>query len=171
MAEPIPFEAPRRDPRAELLLKLQNAPLDHAEALLDAYAVLQLLRDKGLLEIAKGALGSGEKVLGILTETIDSKEFIRTVRNLVILGKIVGSIDPVVLEKIVGSVSGSFEKARTEKPPGLLHLLGAMTGRNSRRALGPIVAALGALGEGLDGNKIAPVESRKKKVTRHRVID
>jgi uncharacterized protein YjgD (DUF1641 family) len=158
MAEPIPFPPPPRDPRAALIRQLENAPMDHAEALLDAYAILQLLRDKGLLEIAKGALGSGEKIL-------------RAVRNLVILGKIAGSLDPVVLEKIVAAVSGSVSEARTQKPPGLLHLLGTLAGPDSRRALGPIVTALASLGATLDESKNPPAGLPKKTVTRHTVID
>jgi uncharacterized protein YjgD (DUF1641 family) len=171
MAEPIPFPPPPRDPRAALIRQLENAPMDHAEALLDAYAILQLLRDKGLLEIAKGALGSGEKILDLLTETIDSREFVRAVRNLVILGKIAGSLDPVVLEKIVAAVSGSVSEARTQKPPGLLHLLGTLAGPDSRRALGPIVTALASLGATLDESKNPPAGLPKKTVTRHTVID
>src|SRR6185369_9253391 len=37
MAHPIHLELPARDPRAELLARVQNAPVEHAEALLSAY--------------------------------------------------------------------------------------------------------------------------------------
>lgn len=171
MAEPIPFLEPRRDPRAELFHKLQNAPQEHAEALLDAYAILQQLRDKGILELAKGALGSGDKVLAILTETLESEEVIRTIRNLSILVKIVGSLDPEMLENIVKAVSESIVDAETKKAPGLFPLLGKLSGAKSRRVLGPAVAALEAIGENLATAKGPNREpkGKKHKVTRHRV--
>ena len=50
MAKPILLDAPNRDPKVELRHRLENAPAEHAEALLAAYEVLQGLHDRGLLE-------------------------------------------------------------------------------------------------------------------------
>ncbi len=61
MARPIPFDAPPRDPRVELQHRLDRAPIQHAEALLSAYDLLQKLHDKGALDMARGLIGSGEK--------------------------------------------------------------------------------------------------------------
>src|ERR1041384_4042537 len=120
MAQPVLFTPPCRDSRQELFQQLERAPQEHVEALLDVYAILQLLRDKGLLEIAKGVLGSGEQVLGILTETMETDEVIRTVRSLVIFLKVLGSIEPEVLEKIVQDLGLSLERVRGGKPPSIL---------------------------------------------------
>jgi hypothetical protein len=48
MAKPILLELPESDARAKLQARLQNAPLEHAEALLAAYEVLQGLHDRGV---------------------------------------------------------------------------------------------------------------------------
>jgi len=68
MAQPILLELPRRDPREALYDRLKAAPQEHCEALLNVYDILQELQDRGVLEIAKGALGSSEKVLKILVD-------------------------------------------------------------------------------------------------------
>src|SRR6266478_1148695 len=68
MAKPIPLEFPARDPRTELQARLQNAPLEHAQALLAAYEVLQGLHDRGVFEPIRGTLGSSDKVIEILVE-------------------------------------------------------------------------------------------------------
>src|SRR6267154_1635214 len=68
MAQPIPLNVPARDPRAELQTRLENAPLRHAAALLDAYEVLQGLHDRGVFELLRGAFGSSDKVLSILVD-------------------------------------------------------------------------------------------------------
>ena len=47
MAHPIPLELPARDPREILQHALQNAPVEHAEAVLAAYELLQGLQDRG----------------------------------------------------------------------------------------------------------------------------
>ncbi|HEX3988603.1 MAG TPA: DUF1641 domain-containing protein, partial [Verrucomicrobiae bacterium] len=69
MSQAIPLELPPRDPRAELQNRLQNAPLEHAEALLSAYEVLQELHDRGVLDQMLGALGSRDKVVEIIVES------------------------------------------------------------------------------------------------------
>src|SRR5258707_12228853 len=56
MAKPIPLEFSARDPRMELQARLQNDPLEHAQALLAAYEVLQGLHDPGVFELMRGAL-------------------------------------------------------------------------------------------------------------------
>ena len=56
VAQPIPLEVPPRNPRAELHARLEQAPDEHAEAVLAAYEVLQELHDRGVLEIdARGS--------------------------------------------------------------------------------------------------------------------
>ena len=76
MAQPIPLELPTRDPRAELQFRLQTAPVEHAEALLAAYEVLQGLHDRGVLELLRGTLGSGDKLLEIVVEAAKTPESI-----------------------------------------------------------------------------------------------
>ena len=51
MARPIPLELPPRDPREELRKRLEQAPAEHAEALLDSYELLQQLHDHGVFEL------------------------------------------------------------------------------------------------------------------------
>ena len=56
MARPIPLELPPRDPREELRKRLEQAPIKHAEALLDSYELLQqATRPRGVRTIARCA--------------------------------------------------------------------------------------------------------------------
>jgi len=104
MAQPIPLELPARDPRAELQARLQNAPLDHAAALLSAYEVLQGLHDRGALDLVRGALGSSDRVLELLVNAAKTPEAIRGIRNLIILAKIFGTIEPELVEGFARSL-------------------------------------------------------------------
>jgi uncharacterized protein YjgD (DUF1641 family) len=118
MAQGIPFAPPPRDPREELIRKLDKAPQEHAEALLDSYDILQLLRDKGILELTKGVLGSGEKVLEVLTKTLETEEAISLLRNLIILVKLVGGLNPEVLEEVQTALTHSVQRARNQNLRG-----------------------------------------------------
>src|SRR5258707_15789984 len=101
MAQPIPLELPHSDPRLELMTRLQNAPAEHAEALLAAYEVLQGLNDRGVLDTLKGALGAGETLVETVVEVVKTPEAICSIRNLLLLSKVLGEIDPELLSAVV----------------------------------------------------------------------
>ena len=148
MAHPIPLNLPARDPRAELHVRLQNAPLAHAEALLSAYEVLQGLHDRGVFEMLRGALGSSDKLIEIIIEATKTPESIRGIRNLIILGKIVGTIEPELVEGFARSLPEAIAltKAHESSAPGCWGLFKEFTSKNSRRGLflfGSILEALG----------------------------
>jgi hypothetical protein len=84
MAQPVLLELPRHDPREALYERLKTAPQEHAEALLNVYEILQELQDRGVLEMAKGALGSSEKLLEILVNVANTPKMIRGIRNMMI---------------------------------------------------------------------------------------
>src|SRR5271170_4869178 len=100
MATPILLKLPPRDPREALHQRVENAPAEHAEALLAAYDILQALHDKGILDILKGGLNSGEKVLEIGVNAANTPEVICGIRNFMILTKLFGTLEPKLLEHL-----------------------------------------------------------------------
>src|SRR5439155_11217817 len=132
MAQPIPLELPARDPRAELHVRLQNAPLEHAKALLAAYEVLQGLHDRGVLELLRGVLGSSDKVLAILVDAAKTPEAIIATRNLLILSKVVFTLEPDLLEDMARAVPNSLAQAKEQKSLGLWQLFKKMCGHDTR---------------------------------------
>lgn len=165
MAKPIAYAPPDVDARSQLIQRLQEAPQEHAEALLEAYDILRLLHEKGILELLKGALGSGEKVLQILTETLEMKETVRTIRNFVILTKIVGGLDPRLLESIQSAVTENIARARNQDPPGLLKVGGRLASRGSRRALGMLAGVMETVGQNLITAEVPTDQNQKRKPT------
>jgi hypothetical protein len=94
MSQPISFKTRRRDFREELRVRLEHVPADHAEGILASYEVLQGLHDRGVLELLRGVLGGGDSVLEIVVEAAKTPEAIHGIRNLIIMLKLAGSIDP-----------------------------------------------------------------------------
>src|SRR5712691_8336031 len=149
MAQPIPLNLAARDPRPELQARLQNAPLEHAEALVAAYAVLQGLHDRGVLELLRGALGSSDKVLAILVDAAKTPGAIIATRNLLILSKVVFTLEPELLENIAKAVPNSLTQAREEKPLSLWQMFKKMCSHDTRRALSAMLRILESFGKSL----------------------
>lgn len=137
MAQPIPLQLPPRDSRAELARRLRDAPAEHAEALLAGYEVLQGLHDRGILELLRGALGSGDEVVRLAVEAANAPSSVRAVRNLLLLLDTLGEIDPELLRDLARTVPVSLVEASAEKerPPGLFRLLGKFLDKDFRRGL------------------------------------
>ena len=163
MAQPIPLDMPPRDPRQELVCRLQNAPMEHAEALLSAYDVLQKLHDHGVLDIVRGALGSSDKIVEEAVQLTNTPESIRAIRNAVILIKTAGELDPCVLNAFAGAITGALEEAKTTKPPGLWKLLNEFRSKDLRRGLAMVNSFLEGFGRNLSSAKCSNEEKHENK--------
>ena len=156
MARPIPLEMPKHDPREELRSRLEQAPVEHAEAVLAGFEVLQGLHDQGVLELLRGMLDGGSKVLEIVVEATKTPEAIRGIRNLLIMTKIIGAIDPEILKKFAESVPDALAgaaKAQEKEPPGFGEVLRILRSRNLRRGVAVMNSALEALGKNFSTEK------------------
>ena len=149
MAQPIPLQMPARDPRVELQVRLQNAPLQHAEALLSGYELLQRLHDRGVLDLLRGTLGSSDKVIEIVVDAAKTPEAIIATRNLLILSKVVFSLEPELLEGIAKAVPNSLTQAREEKPLSPWQMFKKMCSHDTRRALSTMLNILESFGKSL----------------------
>jgi len=152
MAQPIPLTLQPRDPKQELIARLEQAPAEHAAALLDGYELLQQLHEHGVFALMRGALGAKDKLVEAASEGANSTEAIRAMRNALILGRMLGSIDPDLLQRLSTSVSETFGDARSlqKKPPGLFALMTGLADRDHRRGLSLISGILEKLGSGLN---------------------
>ncbi|HMJ24207.1 MAG TPA: DUF1641 domain-containing protein [Pyrinomonadaceae bacterium] len=137
MAQPIPLHLAPRDPREGINLRLQQAPLEHAEAILAAYEVLQGLHDRGVLELMRGTLGGGEKILEQVVAVASAPESIRATRNLLLLVTALGEIEPALLSDLTRAIPKALVQANAEeaKPPGLFKLMSTFWNKDFRRGL------------------------------------
>ena len=151
MARPIPLELPPRDPRVELRNRLEEAPVEHAEALLDSYELLQQLHDHGVLQLLRGAISASDKIVETAVETARSDESVRALRNTIILAKMLASINPDLLQGIAVAVSETLGSQRKPviEPPGLFSLLNQFRRKELRRSIALINRFLEALGKQL----------------------
>jgi uncharacterized protein YjgD (DUF1641 family) len=129
-------------------MRLEQAPIEHAEALLDSYELLQQLHEHGILQLLRDVLGASGKLVETAVDAARSDESVRAIRNAIILGKMLESINPDVLQGVAVAVSetlGCSEKPLIE-PPGLFSLLGQFRRKELRRSVALINRFLEALG-------------------------
>lgn len=164
MANPIPLELPPTDPRLALQARLQNAPAAHSEALLAAYEVLQGLHDRGVLDLMRGALGSGDKVLEIAVAAAQSPASIRGIRNLLLMINTLGAIEPELLKTVMQIVPQTLQTMiRNPEPPGLWRLIkDFLWNQEFRRGMAALNTFLEVLGRNLSGDKVPTVTADVK---------
>jgi uncharacterized protein YjgD (DUF1641 family) len=148
MAQPIPLTVtPRNEP--DPLGRLDDALRDHTDAILSALQLLQLLHDRGVLDLLRGLVGAGDQLAGMATAAIDSPDSVRAIRNFILLTKFFASIPPDVLESLVRTAMEGAEREKSNRAPGLLELLRRMSSENSRHAIAVSLDLLESVGKGL----------------------
>ncbi len=150
MAKPIEIKPQARNAREELQRRLENAPLEHADAVLSLYELVQQLHDSGTLDVLRGALGAGDEVLSHMVRLTTQPESVRGIRNLLILARLLGSVDPDLLHQVAQTLPQAVEQSGKEEPPSLFSLLGRFRSKESRRALAAGATLLEGVGRGLD---------------------
>jgi uncharacterized protein YjgD (DUF1641 family) len=106
------------------------------------------LHDHGVLQLLRGALGASDKLIETAVDAAKSDESVRAIRNALILGKMLGSINPEVLQSFAAATTetlGCFQKPIVE-PPGLFSLLSQFRHRELRRSMALVNRFLEALG-------------------------
>ncbi|HEY0761439.1 MAG TPA: DUF1641 domain-containing protein [Pyrinomonadaceae bacterium] len=155
MAQPIPLTLAPRNPQHELDVRLEAAPAKHAEAILAAYEVLQLMHDKGVLELMRGTLGGGELVVQQAVAVASDAASIRASRNALLLIRALGEIEPELLSDLTRALPKALVQANREeaKPPGLFKLLRTFFNADFRRGLAAFNDLLEMFGKNLS-NKV-----------------
>jgi uncharacterized protein YjgD (DUF1641 family) len=133
------------DARIDLIKKLESAPVEHAEAILQAYELLQQLHEKGFLELLTGVLTGGEAVLNHVVGLISSPTAITATRLGLMMVNLLGSIDA---EKISTALA-----AGSAEPPSLLSMAKQATSKEARSAMAVGLGLLTAFGEALEKQK------------------
>jgi uncharacterized protein YjgD (DUF1641 family) len=148
MAQPIPLLIPpRKDPAGEE--RVAEALDKHADAIVASLELLQLLDDRGIINLLRGMVGAGDQLIGTVTTAADSPGAIGGLRNFILLTKFFAGVPPDVLKSLVGAVERGAKREKEREAPGLLHLLGRLRNSESRHAIAVALDVLESVGRGL----------------------
>ena len=148
MAQPIPF-TPSPARAADSAERLAEALDKHTDAIVSALELLQLLDDRGVLNLLRGLVGAGDQIVGMLTSAAGAPESLRGMRNFILLTKFFASVPPEVLESLVRTASEGAEREKANRAPGLLQLLRRAGSENSRHAMAVTLDLLESVGKAL----------------------
>jgi len=127
MANPIAFTPKNVDPKLELQRRLAAAPNEHAEALLVAYDLIDEAHRQGILDALHGAIGARDTILSILARYSAQPISVNALRNLLALGKLLGTLDPEILARFSNEAGAAAERhARETQPPSLWQIFKSM---------------------------------------------
>jgi len=149
MAKPIELTPIPRSPREELKRRVDAAPVEHADAVLAAYDLLQELHESGTLDVLRGLFGAGDQVVSHTVGLATQPEAVNALRNLLVVGKVLGAIDPDTLHKLIGGLPAAVQRPQDENPPSLFAIFRRMSSKASRRTLALGVSVLEGIGNGL----------------------
>ena len=116
------------DSRLDLVRRIESAPREHAEAVLEAYDVLQRLHDTGALGLVNGLLSAEDTVIDKVADVVSSKQAVTALRIAMILGNALTSID-------ANRVHAAVTEAETHTP-SLWKLLSIACSKEVRKAAG-----------------------------------
>jgi uncharacterized protein YjgD (DUF1641 family) len=147
MAQPIPLTLTPTgiDPTERLTEALDK----HTDAIVSALELLQLLHDRGVLDLLRGLVGAGDQLTGILTAAAGTPESLRGMRNFVLLTKFFASIPPEVLDSLVRTAAVGAEREKAQQAPGVLQLLRRAGSEDSRHAIAVTLDLLESVGKSL----------------------
>jgi len=147
MAQPIPLTLTPKGP--DPTERLEDALHKHTDAIVSALELLQLLHDRGVLELLRGLVGAGDQLVGILTAAAGAPESLRGMRNFILLTKFFASIPPEVLNSLVRAASEGADREKAQRAPGLLQLLRRAGSEDSRHAMAVTLDLLESVGKAL----------------------
>lgn len=133
------------DSRLDLVRRIESAPREHAEAVLEAYDMLQRLHDSGALGIVNGLLSAEDTVIDKVSDVVSSKQAVTALRIAMTLGGALTSID-------ADRVHAAVAKAETHTP-SLWQLLRTARSKEVRKAAGLGLSLAQIFGASLMANK------------------
>lgn len=150
MANPIAFKPNPVDPKQELEKRLSAAPMEHGEATLVAWDVLQTAHDEGLLDALHGLVGAKDTIAGKLAEYAKLPEGVAGMRNLLSFAKILTTLDPEVMNCLANALdTAALQHRREVKAPSLWQIGRRLASEDSRRGLSFLTLMLSSLGQTL----------------------
>ncbi len=150
MAAPLTFKPLPVDHKKELARRLEAAPVDHGEALLVLWDLLQTAHDQGILDLLDGMVSAKDTIAITIAKYAKTPEGITAIRNLLATVKLLGQLDPEILDSLSGVLASATAEHQAERnPPSLWQLFRRSTSADSRRGLSFLTLLLSGLGKSL----------------------
>jgi uncharacterized protein YjgD (DUF1641 family) len=134
-----------RNSRNDLIRRVEQAPVEHAEAVLAAYDLLQRLHEKGTIDLLNGLLSAGDTVVERVVDFISSREMVTALRMALMFSNLLNSINPDELHIVISNAG--------KETPSLFAIGKQATSKDARRGMAVAVSLLELLGKALQSEQ------------------
>jgi uncharacterized protein YjgD (DUF1641 family) len=141
------------DSRGDLVRRIEDAPVEHAQAVLAAYDLLEHLHEKGILDLLNGLLSAGDTVVNQIVDAASTPQAVTALRAGLIFSGLLKSVDANRLHELIAEAG--------KKPPSLLSLAKQAGSENARRGLSFVLKLLDLVGEALKESQLAGTATNK----------
>ncbi|CAH0347103.1 MULTISPECIES: DUF1641 domain-containing protein [unclassified Bacillus (in: firmicutes)] len=109
------IEISEEDQRRKDLLQVEDALIKNKEAILESLQVLGHMQDRGVLSLLNGLFGQGDKVLDVLVKTADTPETTNLLKNLLLMGGLLGTLNVQQLEPFILKINSGIARVAETK--------------------------------------------------------
>ncbi|MBT2656084.1 DUF1641 domain-containing protein [Bacillus sp. ISL-18] len=109
------IEITEEERRKQDLQEIENSLLKNKDALLDTLDLLKHMHARGVIPLLSGLFAEGDKVLQILIKKADTKETANTLKNLLLMVGVLGTINVKQLEPILLKLNAGIARVSESK--------------------------------------------------------
>jgi uncharacterized protein YjgD (DUF1641 family) len=119
MAKPITkierIEITEEQKRQQDLREVEDALLLNKDAILETLQVLGHMKERGVLSLASALFGQGDKVLNILVKSADKPEATNTLKNLLLMVGVLGTLNVKQLEPLLLKLNSGIARVAANR--------------------------------------------------------
>lgn len=103
------------DQRKNELREIEDSLLKNKHVVLDTLEMLNHMHERGVIPMLNGLFAEGDKVLKILVKKADNKETANTLKNLLLMVGVLGTLNVKHLEPLLIKVNAGIERVAESK--------------------------------------------------------
>ncbi|WP_409298548.1 DUF1641 domain-containing protein [Peribacillus sp. SCS-26] len=170
------IEISEEQKRQNDLEEVQNALIDSKDSILEVLQTLNHMNDRGVLSLVSALFGQGDKVMDILVKKADTPETANTIKNLLLMVGVLGTLNVSQLEPLLLKVNSGIARVAdakdTEEKTGIFDIMRALKDPEINRSVTLLLTFLRGMGEetkGLERNTQLPESQLKHQKPDHEV--
>lgn len=146
------IELTQEQERERDLKEVESALLDNKEAILESLDIIKSMHQRGILTTLSGLFGEGDKVLNVLVKAVDKPEATNTIKNLLLMIGVLGTInvkqlEPLLLKLNSGVARVAEYRESEDDRMGYFDLVKSLKDPEINRALSLLFEFLRGMGE------------------------
>ncbi|OAH60342.1 hypothetical protein AWH49_16875 [Domibacillus aminovorans] len=153
MAKPITkihhIELTEEEKRKQDLLEIEQMLADNKEVIKELFSVINKMKDRNVLNMVNSLFGQGDRVLDIVVKAADKPETANTIKNLLLMLGMLGTLNVQQLEPVILKVNNGIARmAQADKEDaGYVSMIYSLSKPEVKRAISLLFTFLKGMGE------------------------